>query len=218
VSRNAVALGAVVGVGALLWLVMAWHAPSGDEEAPVSLEPMDTPVAPLVAPAAPVAPAPEPSPAPALEPAPAQPADPADSEEAKDEPAAPAPPPPPRVLPEQITGDQGPVEEFRSQYAVETRSSDSPQIEANLRNAFYDPRDPDLIKSISCRKSICKLEMQWSMSRMRTYVRGLTRVGNGFERRYGLSPITEPDANGMRTVEVYMKRQTPPPIQPLHAH
>jgi hypothetical protein len=191
---------------------MAWHAPGGDEEAPASLEPMDTPVAPWVEPAAPVTATPEPSPAPALEPAPAE------SEEAKAEPAEPVPPPPPRVLPEQITGDQGPVEEFRSQYAVETRSSDAAQIEANLRNAFYDPRDPDLIKSISCRKSICKLEMHWSMARMRTYVRGLTRVGNGFERRYGLSPITEPDANGIRTVEVYMKRQTPPPIQPLHAH
>jgi hypothetical protein len=199
-------------VGALLWLVMAWHAPGGDEDPPVSLEPLDTPVAPLIAPPTPAAATPEPAPPPEPEPVPEEP------QEAKAEPEAPAPPPQQRVLPEQITGDQGPVEEFRNQYAVETRSSDSPQIEANLRNAFYDPRDPDLIKSISCRKSICKLEMQWSMARMRTYVRGLTRIGNGFERRYGLSPITEPDRNGMRTVEVYMKRQTPPPIRPLHAH
>jgi hypothetical protein len=213
VSRNAVALGAVIAVGALLWLVMAWHAPGGDEDVPVSLEPMDTPVAPLVAPAAPPPSTPaEPAPPPPPEAVPEQPS------EAKADPDAPAPAPAQRVLEEQITGDQGPVQEFRSQYALETRSSDSPQIEAHLRNAFYDPRDPDLIKSISCRKSICKLEMQWSMARMRTYVRGLTRIGNGFERRYALSPITEPDANGMRTVEVYMKRQTPPPIQPLHAH
>lgn len=200
-------------VGGLLWLVMAWHTPTTEEDAPIAVAPPEPPpVAPEPQPQA--APAPAPAPAPAVaeeeeEPAPAEAAE-----------AAPEEPAPPRVLAEQITGDQGPVEEYRKQYSLETRASDSAEVESKLRAAFLDKKAKgDLIKSVSCRKEICKIEMRWSMARMRDYVAGLTRIGPGFVRRYALSPVSEPDADGVRLVEVYMKRKFgTDPIQPLHAH
>ncbi len=214
-SRNAVALGAVIVVGGLLWLVMAWRAPTGEDEAPTAVATAEpSRVEPAAPPPAAAALEPEPEPAAALDDEPDRPAE--------DEGAEPAPqaPAPPRVLAEQITGDQGPVEEYRKQYALETRASDSAEVEAKLRAAFYDRKgETELIKTISCRKEICKIEMRWSMERMRSYVGGLTRIGPGFVRRYALSPVSEPDADGVRLVEVYMKRKFgTDPIQPLHAH
>lgn len=213
-SRNAVAFGAVIVVGGLLWLVMAWQTPAAEEEESIAATPAEPAVA---APQPPAAPAPEPAPVP----------EPATAAEESEEPTLPESdeppaeePPPPRVLTEQITGDQGPVEEYRKQYSIETRASDSAAVEAKLRAAFLDKKAKgDLIKSVSCRKEICKIEMRWSMARMRDYVAGLTRIGPGFVRRYALSPVSEPDADGVRLVEVYMKRKfTVDPILPLHAH
>jgi hypothetical protein len=214
VSRNGVAIGAVIMVGGLLWLVMAWHAPTDDGELPVAAAPAPaTRVEPVLPPTA----APAPERAWVSDPAATYEDEPAEPEAA--EPAAEAPAPP-RALAEQITGDQGPVEEYRKQYSLETRASDSAEVEAKLRAAFYDRKaQTDLIKSVSCRKEICRIEMRWSMERMRSYVGGLTRIGPGFVRRYALSPMSEADADGVRLVEVYMKRKSgTDPIKPLHAH
>jgi hypothetical protein len=68
---------------------------------------------------------------------------------------------------------------------------------------------------------MCKIEMRWSMARMRPYVAGVTRVSKGFIPQIALSPVTAADDKGLRLVEVYMKRrppQKPGEAAPGHAH
>jgi type IV secretory pathway VirB10-like protein len=204
-SRNLAALGAVIVVGVLLWLVMAWRAPKDElpEKPPLSAAPLAEPepvpdLAPALATAKPV-----PAPAPELdEPQPS--------------------PPPPRVLEEQIKGDQGPVAEYRSRSQTEPRDSEAPAVESMLRAAFAASNGAsDLIKTITCRETICKIEMQWSMERMRPYIAGLTRSQPGFKLPVAVSPVGPKDANGVRPIEVYLKRKPPTPagqIEPPHAH
>lgn len=199
-SRNLAALGAVVVVGALLWLVMAWHAPASED--PAALDPTDVP---SVTPPPSAAPAPEPSLA-----APALPSDPNPVPAPASVPESPPHqqqmaigPDGKRTIPEQIQGDQGPVAEYRSLYESETRGSDAASLEATLQKAFTDaPVEADFIKSVSCHETICKIEMRWSMGRMRPYVAGLTRVSKSFIPQVALSPVTAADDKGLRVVEV----------------
>jgi hypothetical protein len=216
-SRNTAALGAVVVVGVLLWLVMAWHAPKDDLPVELGQEAAPSPPAPQP-PAA--APEPEPEPVPAPAPAPRL-AEPVADEPDPDEPQPPTPPAP-RMLEEQIKGDQGPVAEYRARYQSEPRDSEAPAVESNLRAAFAaSDKAGELIKSITCRETICKIEMRWSMERMRPYIAGLTRSQPGFKLPVAVSPVGPKDSNGVRPIEVYLKRKPPPPpgeIEPPHAH
>jgi hypothetical protein len=212
-SRNVAALAAVFVVGLLLWLVMAWHAPT--DEPPVALQLEE---APEPAPQPSAAKSPEPSLAPppvANAPAPAPPA------EADTEPTAPKAPPI-RQVPELIKGDQGPVAEYRAQYESESRGSASSGLESKLRAAFPDADGaPDLVRSIACRETICKLELRWSNARLRGWVLGVNRFQDGFVLPFALSPIGEKDGDGVRRVEVFLKRKPPgppPKLPDLHAH
>jgi hypothetical protein len=210
-SRNVAALGAVLIVGVLLWLVMAWHAPT--EEAPVALQEEDA-----------LESAPQPSaakqPEPSLAPAPvAKASDPEPAEEPEPE----APPPARRGDPgEYIQGDQGPVAEYRAQYESERRDSGASAVESKVRAAFPQTGDaPDLVRSIACRETICKLELRWSNARVRSWIKGVTRFQDGFVFPVAMSPVGEKDRDGVRRVEVFLKRKPPgqpPKLPDLHAH
>ncbi|HKP55361.1 MAG TPA: hypothetical protein VJV78_01495 [Polyangiales bacterium] len=208
-SRNLVTLGAFLLVAGVLWVVTEWPAPK-EEVAPLAAaDPSSVVQPPVVAPppaAAPPAayqPAPEPEP----EPAPAPAADP------------PAPVKP-RQLPDQIQGDQGPVAEYRAQFQSEPRNSTAIEVESALRGAFQ-PADgaPDLIKSVLCRQTICRIEMRWSQERMRAYVVGFTRLNKRIQIPVALSPVGPKAKDGVQLVEVYMKLKPPGTPAPAdHEH
>jgi hypothetical protein len=123
---------------------------------------------------------------------------------------------------EQIKGDQGPVAEYRALYQSEPRDSEAPAVESMIRAAFpASDGAPDLIKSISCRETICKIEMRWSMERLRPYIAGITRSQAGFKRPLAVSPVGPKDSNGVRSIEVYLKRKPPGAageVEPPHEH
>jgi hypothetical protein len=221
-SRNVAALGALFIVGALLWLVMAWHAPQAPtDEEPVAQQEEQ--------PALPNAVAPQPSAARQAEPSLA-PAAAALAPELEEPPKPQAPPQDPllvtqpdgtRVFSDQIKADKGPVAEYRALYESESRDYAAGQVESVIRNAFTDPdKASDLIKSISCRETICKLEMRWSADRLRPYIAGIQRAEQSvrFKTPFALSPVSPPDGKGVRLVEVYLKRKPAGEKEAPHAH
>jgi hypothetical protein len=186
-SRNLVALGAFVLAGGLLWLITEWPAAKDDASAePVALD-APAPQQPLAAEIQPpsAAKAREPAVHAAQEPAPAQQV---------------------RAPPELIRGDQGPVAEYRKQFEAEPRDSTANALEAELRAAFpASDGVPDLIKSVLCRQTICRLEMRWSQNRMRAYILGFTRFQQKIQIPVAVSPVGPKNPDGLQLVEVYMK-------------
>jgi hypothetical protein len=219
-SRNWAALGAVLVVGVLLWLVMAWDGPSQE---PAAWPEGGASGSALLAPQPYAAGQPEPlrapvavaEPEPAAEPIEAAP--PLAAEEEVQTRADGT-----RMPSEQIKGDQGPVAEYRAKYESEPRDYAAGEVESLLRKSFLDSADAaELIKSVSCRETICKMEMRWKMERMRSYIAGVNRVGKSFKLPLALSPVSPADGRGIRLVEVYMMRKPPGsdgPIEPLHRH
>jgi hypothetical protein len=205
--RNLVTLGVFLLVAGLLWVITEWPASTGNTSDSGRLE-VPEPAAPEPPP--PAAAASPPVVAKAPEPAPEPP---------EEEPAAePAPAPQVRQLPDQITGDQGPVAEYRSQFESEPRSSSASDIEADLRAAFpASDGAPDLVKSILCRQTLCRMEMRWSQDRMRAYIVGSTRLRKKVEIPLALSPVGPKARDGQQLVEVYMKLKSPTAaVRPEH--
>lgn len=197
-SRKLLALGVFV-VGVSFWLAIG----TGPSEEPSAAVEANEPVARAAAPnAAPPAAATEPAPTPSAtpeEPEPEQPAEPAAPQEPETN---------PRKLDELIKGDQGPVAEYRALFDSEPRESNAPAIESEIRAAFPDSDGaPDMVRSILCHKTMCKLEIRWSMERMRPYIAGLTRAKASFQYPLAVSPVGPVDKDGTRPVEVYLKRR-----------
>jgi hypothetical protein len=210
-SRGSVALGAFVVVGVGLWLAIAWRAPSDERDVASAVVDLPEPEAAAQQPSAALVPEPAPLPTPAP---------PVAEDEDLDEEQEPEPNKPSRRAPEeQIKGDQGPVAEYRKLYESESRQSNAAELEAKVSAAFQESKPPpDMIRSILCRQTICKIEMRWSMDRLRPYIGGLTRAQANFAIPVALSPVGPKDAEGMRLVEVYLKRKPPGAATNVHAH
>jgi hypothetical protein len=128
----------------------------------------------------------------------------------------PADAPAPTGFKDMIESDQGPVAEYARRYDSETRDSDAQAFETQIRTAFMQGESNELLHSVSCRETICRLLMHWSVQRTRAYVDAMRRLNLGGERKpdsigfdipLALSPIGPKDSAGVRTVEVYMQRR-----------
>lgn len=211
-SRNAAAVGALVLVGGLLWIVTAWPTPEDDRPDP--LEPEAPPEQPVQQPAAALA-------APSIGTPPQQPQPVAEQ---------PAPQPVPMREPhapadDMFAKDQGPVAEYKQLYESEPRDSAANETEAAIRAAFVaSDGSPDLFKSVLCRQMLCKLDLRWSNDRKGAYVAGITRaVAGGFSPSVAVTPGGPLGDDNVRPIEVYIKRkpvsntELPAPAQPSAA-
>lgn len=138
--------------------------------------------------------------------------------EAVPEPPAPDPEAPRAEPKDLIEGDQGPVAEYRRTHESERRDSAATDVERHIRAAFPESdHAPDLFKSVLCRETVCKVEIRWAADRVQPYVAALKRIGvgdygkaqqgPGFAAPLALSPIGPKDADGVRLVELYLKRK-----------
>jgi hypothetical protein len=213
-SREMSVLGVVGLVGGMAWIVMAWPVPKEDEAAVVLDSEPNAVVEPRPSMAAKLA---EPAPAPEgiddeelAEPFDDEEPEPVAEPQAKQPPHVRTTPDGRQEIDEFMKGDQGPVAEYRALYESEPRDFAAAEVEATLRTAFLEPRGgKDLVRSISCRETICKLELRWSMQRRRTYMEGVRLSLPNFRQPLAMSPVGPPDGNGVRTVELYMKRKPP---------
>jgi hypothetical protein len=70
---------------------------------------------------------------------------------------------------------------------------------------------------VLCRETVCKVEIRWAADRVQPYVAAMKRIGvgdygkaqqgPGFAAPLALSPIGPKDADGVRLVELYLKRK-----------
>lgn len=199
----------IVGV-ALVWLVLTWGGP---EQVGIEPEPAPpTASAPAGRAAPPVQPAPSPS---TREPEPQPPAppsaDPA-TQAQREEPA----PNPRSALP--APDRSGPVDELKQAFASEPRASASVSVESKIASQFKRPEvHTDLVKSILCRTSVCRIETRWSPENAEGFMSALMHLvtepadPGGFDPQLGISPEGEPGPSGSRAIDVYVKRTAAPP-------
>jgi hypothetical protein len=214
-SRNAAAVGALVLVGGLLWVVTAWPTPEDDRPDPLEPEVPAEQASPQPA-AVPVIGTPPKAPEPAAEkppePPPAQP-----------QPAQPMRQPHAPPDDDMFAKEQGPVAEYKHLYETEPRDSAANLTESEIRAAFSAADGaPDLFKSVLCRQTVCKLDLRWSNDRMGPYIAGITRAAaGGFSASVAVSPGGPMGDDKVRPIEVYIKRKPitnsellPPPQPP----
>ena len=208
----------VVVAGIAMWLALV--RPDLDEDDQVSAsseEPTAAVYAPQTVPAEPQPPQPE--------------AAVAKPEEAPKEPAtapSPAVPSGPKAWPQGdlLEGRKGPVDEWQTLYESQTRDAASTEIEVGIRNSFISHSTrPDLLHSASCREGMCKLLIRWAPDRARDYIQGMRWLAlgspwppgqTGFESRVAYTAASAPDQDGVRLVEVYLKRRSPSAPEPSH--
>lgn len=125
------------------------------------------------------------------------------SEPAADTPAAQPDRPKPTVgaaLPQR----QGPVDELSKTFASESRGEGSAPEEARVKEAFVDPQIAKaLLRSVECRRSVCRLELRWSPERDPGYVLGLTKAVGSFSAPLGIEEPGPADPEGQRPLVVY---------------
>ena len=203
---------ALATTAAILWLVTSLST-RGDRPAASDSTGVDEPE--LAPPAEPEPRADQPAQAaPPTAPAPA-----AEPEEQPDEPADPPsqePPTSPLPPPEK----SGPVDELKARFASEPRDSAAGTFEKKIEAAFrHDDVPAGLVKSVLCRRTVCRVETSWTPDRAIGFMTGFTRllmtppgadVPRPFDSNLGISPEGEPDASGVRAVDVYLVRVPPP--------
>ena len=212
-------IGLVVFAAIAMWLVVGWpgrneidkEPEQGEDGQVATLDPAKPqPVAQLHTPKLDAA-APEP-------------------EEEEPAPAAPAPPPGPAPWPQGdiLAGDRGPVAEYRAQYEREARDAKATDVENAVRTAFGHSKRPDLLHSTSCHENICRVLIRWSPDRANDYIQSVRWLAlgtswppgqPGFDSRLAIASGSESDKDGMRIVELYLKRR-PPELarQPAEPH
>jgi hypothetical protein len=105
----------------------------------------------------------------------------------------------------------GPVAEYKTLFTTEPRDSAAADVESKISAGFRDPHvPPELLKSVMCRESVCKLELRWKAERNTAYMIGMTHLIGQFEHAMAFEPIGVPDANGVLSLDVYLKRLPKP--------
>jgi hypothetical protein len=136
---------------------------------------------------------------PVAEPAPAPKLDPA-----APSPEAPEPQPQPGPIPPDTRGFF--IDAIQNNYEQAARESDAAGVEAGLR-AFLRERDlpASAVRSVLCRKAICKLELYWRPEYDARYRSALDDLANGNAKAVA-TRADDVDKNGGVSVDVYWVR------------
>jgi hypothetical protein len=196
----------IVG-GALLVAVVLWvglvpmHASEGSTQ---PSEPVEQPSAAQPA---------EPSAVPDTAEAPAQ-EQPSPASAAK--PPAPTPRPPtaapangaqPALAP--VPAPAGPVAKLKGTFETEPRDSAATAVEAKIASTFGQPGfSPGLLRSILCRKSVCRVTVTWSRERATSYMGVFMRLvlEGDFDHEMATEPVGELNGSGQQELNVYLVR------------
>ena len=211
-SRNLwLTIGLVLGAAAIWWAVL-WGPAEPDAEELAATAPVTE-----AAPTPPTSPRPQ---KPTEPTAPAAPPDTDNAPSADPAPAAPQAPPPQQAAPtaaDQIPAPErtGPVDELKAAFDSEPRDSNASDFESAIQAAFRRPEVPSgLVKSVLCRTSVCKVETRWTPAGatgfMGAFMNLVASPEGASNRKFGpeiaVAPEGAPDANGERSIDVYLKR------------
>jgi hypothetical protein len=139
-------------------------------------------------------PAPNASPA-AVEPAPATPALEPETEPLQPSAAGPIPP-----------DTRGFVAALEEVYESSPRASDARKSEAELERLFRgEGVPPGLLRAVSCREHVCRLELRWTPEHAAVYERAMDELTAGNAKNLA-TRAEEPDASGLVSVEAFWRR------------
>ncbi|HTU62250.1 MAG TPA: hypothetical protein VMF89_27515, partial [Polyangiales bacterium] len=109
----------------------------------------------------------------------------------------------------------GPVEALEAAFASEPRDSNATEPESLIQTAFRRPEVPNgLLKSVLCRRSVCKVETRWTPAGAAGFMGALMNLvaspdgtpSRKFDHEIAISPAAKPDTNGELAIDVYLKR------------
>jgi hypothetical protein len=194
----AVAVGAVLLVWAALYFPSSGDTSSVQRPAPVEApqEPVAGIAAPPSAERAPVAPAAQPA---VAKPAPA-------AASASPQPST-APARQPQLRPERM----GPVDELKVAYERDARDADAGAMEERIRGHFDDVElPPELLRKVSCVRSVCKLEVRWTPAHREAYMIAMMNLVSHVSEKLAAEPVTADEGQEVRPIDVYVSRTVPP--------
>jgi outer membrane biosynthesis protein TonB len=218
VSRNFwLTTSLVLGAAAIWWAVL-WGPAKPDATEPDAEEPAA--IAPDTEQPAAAVPTPPASPPPHDDHERTTPtAPPANAPSAEASPAPTAPPPQQAAptAPDQIPAPErtGPVDQRKAAFESEPRDSNASEPESAIQAAFRRPEVPSgMVKSVLCRRSVCKVETRWTPAGAAGFMGALMHLvaspegaaNRKFEPEIAVAPEDAPDTNGERSIDVYLKR------------
>lgn len=99
----------------------------------------------------------------------------------------------------------GPLRQLAQQYASESRAAESSAREAQLHALLSTPNIPaELIDSLTCRRSICKLELRWTPRRRLGYVVVFESLKRLYDQRVAVEPAAAVAADGSHPLSLYV--------------
>jgi hypothetical protein len=197
-NKSAIAIAAGVAAIVLVWVVI--FLSSSDDQPAVEHTPIETSESAIeeqVAEAN-VEPPPEPSAAPT--------------------PPAAAPPSPQRIPSDQLPPDYqsrpekiGPVAELKAAYQSEPRDPEAGATEERIRGHLkQEDIPPQLVRSVSCVKSVCKLEMNWTSDERHGYMIAMMTLISHIGQQVAADPVGNDDGQAVHPIDVYVSRIVPP--------
>lgn len=99
----------------------------------------------------------------------------------------------------------GPLDEYKKRWANESRGADSSANEQHFRTLLDVPNvPPALIHDISCRRSMCKLELSWRPELRLGFVVTLESSKQLYDKRVAVEPGTR-EADGSYLTKLYIR-------------
>jgi hypothetical protein len=154
----------------------------------------------------------------AANPEPQPPAPPATAEAKRDDRATPASPsrapvtaePQQELVPIPPPEASGPVAELKHAFETEPRDSAAQAPESRIESEFKRSDVPaGLLKSVLCRKSVCKVETLWTPERAVGFMGAFMRLSPEFAPNLAIDPHGPVAPNEELSIDVYLPRLAP---------
>jgi len=103
----------------------------------------------------------------------------------------------------------GPAEALKQAYDEQPRDPLwAADLEAKLSALFGNEDVPsDLLRSASCRKAVCRVELRWTSARATAYVSAYESIQKLLGGEVGVEPVGEPSEQGEQQVNLYLTRK-----------
>ncbi len=104
----------------------------------------------------------------------------------------------------------GPIVELKQAFESEPRDS-AAQVPESLIQGEFKKSDiaPGLLKSVLCRKSVCRVETLWTPERAVSFMSVFMRLSTEFAPNLALDPHGAPDPKKEQQIDVYLPRLAP---------
>jgi hypothetical protein len=105
----------------------------------------------------------------------------------------------------------GAIRERKTRFADESPAETSPAREAKLKAAIEPVAPPGLLEDTLCRRTICRVRMEWKADRAIALLSVLSELRSKFDPELGVDEPSALEPNGTRRIDVYLQVPGTPP-------